>query len=96
MGLLGGQLGELGGRGLGEYVGGKYFGDAGKKIGGDLGSQAGKFLGSELIPFKKGGRVKKTGMAMLHKGEIVVPAKYAKDVSKSLKDKIKKNGGRNM
>lgn len=96
MGIFGGQLGGLGGGALGSFVGGKLFGNTGSKIGGDLGRTAGQIIGSDLIPFKKGGRVKKTSVALLHKGEIVVPAKYAKDVSKTLKDKIKKNGGHNM
>ena len=38
----------------------------------------------------------KTTPALLHKGEIVVPAKYAKHVGKDLKQKIKQNGGHNM
>jgi hypothetical protein len=27
-----------------------------------------------MLPFKKGGRVKKTGPALVHKGEFVLPA----------------------
>jgi len=95
MGLLGGSIGELAGGGLGEYVGKHYGGETGGRIGKEIGSAGGKFLGA-MLPFKKGGKVKKTGVAMLHKGEIVVPAKYAKDVSKTLKKKIKANGGQNM
>lgn len=88
MGLIGGQLGSI----LGGAVGQKYGGNTGQQVGKLLGGAAGAFL-----PFKKGGKVtKKTQKALLHKGEIVVPAKYAKDVSKSLKEKIKKNGGHNM
>jgi hypothetical protein len=95
MGLIGGTLGSIAGGGLGQAVGQKYGGKLGGEVGRDLGKVGGGFLGA-MLPFKNGGKVKKTGPAMLHKGEIVVPAKYAKDVSKSLKDKIKKNGGRNM
>lgn len=45
--------------------------------GGWLGEKAGRFLGErlgDLIPFKKGGPVKKTTRALLHKGEYVLPA----------------------
>ena len=92
MGLLGGSIGGIAGSGLGEYLGNRYGGETGGRIGKEIGSAGGAYLGS-LLPFKKGGKVKHTGAALLHKGEIVVPAKYAKDVSKSLKQKIKKNGG---
>lgn len=86
--LIGSKLGEIGGEFLGKKYGGTAGGQAGKLIGGLAGS---------FLPFARGGRVvKKTQKALLHKGEIVVPAKYAKDVSKTLKNKIKKNGGRNM
>lgn len=95
MGLIGGSLGSIAGAGLGQAIGQKYGGSLGGQVGRDLGRVGGGALGA-MLPFAKGGRVKKTGPALLHKGEIVVPAKYAKDVSKSLKDKIKKNGGRNM
>lgn len=93
MGLIGAKLGSIAGGGLGQAIGQKYGGSLGGKVGAELGSVAGGALGA-LAPFEKGGRVKKTGPALLHKGEIVVPAKYAKDVSKTLKDKIKKNGGK--
>jgi hypothetical protein len=43
--------------------------------------------------YQKGGTVKKTGMAKVHKGELVVPKNLVKYVSKTLKDKIKKGGG---
>ena len=93
MGLIGGQIGGYAGSGLGQFVGKKYGGSIGEEAGKNIGRVAGTALGS-LLPFQKGGKVKKTGPALLHKGEIVIPAKYAKEVSKSLKDKIKKNGGR--
>lgn len=91
--LIGGTLGSILGGGIGENLGQTYFGDVGGRTGRAAGEVAGGALGA-MLPFKKGGVVKKTGPALLHKGEIVVPAKYAKDVSKSLKDKIKKHGGR--
>ena len=93
--LIGGTIGGLVGGGIGESVGQTYFGDIGGRVGKDVGAVAGGALGA-MLPFKKGGKVARTGYAKLHKGEIVVPAKYAKDVSKSLKHKIKANGGRNM
>lgn len=96
MGLIGSSLGSIAGAGLGQAVGQKYGGSLGSQVGRDLGRVGGGALGA-LLPFKQGGRVvKKTQKALLHKGEIVVPAKYAKDVSKSLKAKIKANGGHNM
>jgi len=95
MGVIGTAIGTYGGAGLGEFIGKKYGGSIGQEAGKNIGRVAGGALGS-LLPFRAGGKVKKTGPALLHKGEIVVPAKYAKDVSKSLKNKIKKNGGRNM
>ena len=100
MGLLGSQIGGYGLSAAGEYAGraidkklggGNIAQEAGKNIGRVVGTAAGA-----LLPFRTGRKVKKTGPALLHKGEIVIPAKYAKDVSKSLKTKIKKNGGRNM
>ena len=74
---LGGQL--LGG-GIGQLVGGQK--------GRDVGASIGSTLGNALIPFKKGGMVKKTGPALLHKGELVVPKHLVKNVSKTVKKKI--------
>ena len=92
MGLLGSGVLSIASGATGQKLGQKYgLGSEGKAIGALLGGAAGT-----LLPFKNGGKVKRNGPAYLHKGEIVVPAKYAKDVSKSLKSKIKKNGGRNM
>lgn len=85
MGLIGKQIGKIAGGFLGKIAGNK-------KLGRKLGSMAGE----ELIPYKKGGMVKpkgkaKTQKALLHKGELVVPAHLVKDVSKTLKKKIKDN-----
>lgn len=95
--MIGGEIGRVlggeGGAALGGLVG---AGNLGRQIGSILGGAA----GSRFIPFKKGGMVKprrgKTVKAILHKGEMVVPAGLVKDVPKSLKSKIKKRGGRNM
>lgn len=87
MGLIGNLLGQAGGAILGGAVGGNTGRGAGQQVGGILGN---------LLPFEKGGMVRHTGAAKLHSGELVVPKKYVKDVPKSLKKKIKENGGRNM
>lgn len=75
MGVLGKALGGLIGKGLGTLAGnslGQYTG-----IGGDRGGAIGEEIGSnvlgDLIPFKKGGRVKKTGPILAHKGEFILP-----------------------
>lgn len=83
-----GVFGNLLGQGLGNLAGGLIgHGKEGQAIGGTLGG---------FLPFAKGGKVAKTGLIMAHKGELVVPSKMVKLVSKTVKDKIKKNGGRNM
>lgn len=65
--FIGKEIGGLAGKGLGKFTG---IGEkGGREIGGDI---AGGILGS-LIPFKKGGRVKKTGAILAHKGEFVLP-----------------------
>ena len=97
MGVIGETIGTYGGGSLGEMIGKKIGkSDAAASAGKKIGSVIGGVAGGALIPFRSGGRVKKTGPAYLHKGELIVPAKMVKDVSKSLKAKIKKNGGRNM
>ena len=37
--------------------------------------------------YKKGGTVKKTGIALVHKGELIIPASKAKSVKKLMKKK---------
>jgi uncharacterized protein YcfJ len=94
MGVLGMELGSAIGSGLGGYVGKKFLKN--EKAGERIGSVVGK-IGGSYLPFKNGGMVtRKTQHALLHQGELVVPKKYVKDVSKSLKKKIKKNGGVGM
>ena len=70
MGLFGAQLGGL--------VGGQLGGMAGAKLGNQqAGQQAGQMIGTAggaAIPyFAKGGRIQKTGLAYVHKGEYVLP-----------------------
>ena len=66
MGFFGSLGGQLLGSGLGQLVGGQK--------GRDVGQSIGKIAGEALIPFKKGGKVKRTGPALLHKNEFVLPA----------------------
>ena len=63
---LGGKIGKFAGRKLGKYTG--VNSDRGMKVGQDIGGA----LGS-LTPYKKGGPVRKTKPALLHKGEYVLP-----------------------
>ena len=81
-----GVFGQMIGGALGGAVGKKYGGKTGGKIGGSLGRAVGS-----LVPFKKGGMVKKTGAILAHKGELVVPKSMVKHVSKTLKAKIRAN-----
>ena|ERR1700679_606821 len=61
----------LGGRGGGMSDGGRGMG-GGVGFGGPIKADPGaRFVGS----FKKGGKVKATGLAKVHKGETVIPAK---------------------
>lgn len=93
MGKIGEALGRIAGRALGKYAGdrlGKYTGVHGAE-GANFGSRVGGSLGS-LLPFKKGGRVRKTGAILAHKGEFILP-KGIKPTKSQLK-RVKKRGGR--
>lgn len=86
MGLFGNLLGTIAG-GLGS----KFL-----PIKGVDGAQVGGTLGG-LLPFKTGGAVKRTGRAIVHKGEYVLPAnakptKAQKAVVAKNKAKGKKGG----
>lgn len=76
MGVVGNLLGNLLGGAVGSLAGDVFGGVTG--IGGKEGGQIGKDIGGQLlgslIPFRKGGRVKRTTPALLHKGEYVLPA----------------------
>ena len=62
MGLFGGKLGKIAGGIIGKAVGNE-------KLGQQLGGIAG-----EMAPgYKTGGQVKRTGKALVHKGEYVLP-----------------------
>ena len=97
MGFLGQELGAEIGSGSGSFVGNRF---KHKKEGERIGRVVGKIAGSYL-PFENGGIVKppkghKKQIIVAHKGELIVPKNMVKHVSKSLKNKIKRNGGRNM
>jgi hypothetical protein len=74
---IGGKVGRAAGKKLGKYTGVNE--ERGEKVGQDIGTS----LGS-LTPYRKGGPVKKTGPALLHKGEYVLP----KGVKPTLKQKL--------
>lgn len=75
---LGGRAGSYIGKNVGAYASQKMgLGrKIGRRVGYALGKQAGA-KGASMIPiigsFKKGGKVKKTGAYLLHKGELVIP-----------------------
>jgi hypothetical protein len=74
MGVIGKWLGEKAGGFIGRKAGeklGKYTGTHGDK-GHEVGSNIGGILGG-LLPFKKGGRIKKNGKIYAHKGEFILP-----------------------
>lgn len=74
MGLLGGVIGgEVGGL-AGEALGGLIGGKRGAKMGANIGRVGGGLAGKAFPMFKKGGKVAKTGLAYVHKGEFVLPA----------------------
>lgn len=74
MGGLGAIFGRGAGKALGSGLGKLIGGKAGKKLGGALGAEAGTLAGATLTPYKLGGKVPKTGAALLHKNEFVLPA----------------------
>jgi hypothetical protein len=76
-----GLFGNILGRALGS------IGSALLPIKGIDGGEVGGALGS-LAPFKTGGRVPRTGRALIHKGEYILPAGIAP--TKSQKDRVAK------
>ena len=75
MGAIGRKLGAALGRSFGNFAGqklGKYTGIGADK-GGTIGEDIGGDILEKLIPFKKGGKVKRTGPIYAHKGEFVLP-----------------------
>jgi hypothetical protein len=96
MGVIGGKIGRFLGhhaesavsnlynknRGKVHHVGQKIIEGAANRLKG-FGSTVGEHLGG-LLPFKKGGRVKKTGPIYAHKGEFILP-KGVKPTMKQMK-----------
>ena len=96
MGVLGQRLGRLAGKFLGGQAG-KFFdfdkqGQKAIDTGADIGQKLGHRLGG-LLPFKKGGRVKKTGPALVHKGEFILPKGVPPTKSQIIKVRGKKGLG---
>lgn len=93
MGKLGRKIFSALGQGIGNFAGkelGKFTGigaSEGAKLGADIGGDFG-----DLLPFKKGGRVKRNMKALLHKGEFVLP-KGVKPTKAQIKA-VRKKGGR--
>lgn len=92
MGVLGRKLGSALGRSIGNFAGSKLgqFTGINDKEGGQIGGDIGGDILDMLIPFKKGGRVKRTGPILAHKGEYVLP-KGVKPTKKQLKAVTKKH-----
>ena len=80
MGFIASQIGGIGGQALGQKYGGN--------VGGEIGKIAGTALGMAFPYFKKGGKVKKTGLAMVHKNEYVLPSSVKP--TKAQKDAVAK------
>jgi hypothetical protein len=57
----------------------------------DLGMGKPKKKKTDIPQFKHGGKVKKTGPAVLHKGEYVAPAKHRSKKKSSRKKTVSKN-----
>jgi hypothetical protein len=88
MGVFVRYAGHAGGA-VGGYAGGKIGGKIGGSYGAALGTKAGHYLGKKaakagaraakagvqkvIASLKKGGRIRKTGLYRLHKGERVIP-----------------------
>ena len=88
MGVIGAAIGSEGGSALGGLIGKKIGGRGGAAAGRNIGRAVGGFAGGAFPMFKKGGKVKKTGLAVLHKNEYVLPAGVAP--TKAQKAKVAK------
>jgi len=94
MGLIGEQALELGGDWLGKQAAKKFGLNEG--LASQLGRTAGKIAGG-FVPFRRGGLVKKkTQKALLHKGEMVIPASLVSKIPQSIKKEMKKKGALNL
>ena len=77
MGLIGGAIGGEAGGLAGQALGGIFGGKSGARAGGNIGRVAGGVMGKMFPVFKTGGKVGKTGLALIHRGEYVLPAGVA-------------------
>ena len=91
---IGSKLGSMTGGWLGDKIGG-LFGEKGRQFGRDAGTEIGDIAGhiAGARYFKKGGPVKKTGKAILHKGEFVLPKGIKPTKSQIIKVRGKKGLG---
>ena len=64
-----------------EHIGNRLVG---KEILGALKGRAVGFIKGGMPSYAKGGKVRRTGVAKVHKGELVIPAKQAKALKKLL------------
>lgn len=62
---------------------GSGLADAGRKMLSDSASDSARSIGA--VSYKKGGRVKRTGLARLHRGEYVVPRGKVKRMKKAMR-----------
>lgn len=88
MGVLGGAVGSEAGSFLGSRLGKAIGGRAGKQAGANIGRVAGGLVGGSVPFFRNGGKVNKTGLAIVHKGEYVLPKGVAP--TKAQKAKVAK------
>jgi hypothetical protein len=91
MGKTGRLLGDALGQALGYYAGSKLgkFTGIGADEGGKRGAEIAGTALEHLIPFKKGGRVRKTGPALVHKGEFILPKGVAPTTQQKRKVAVK-------
>jgi hypothetical protein len=93
MGPISGAVGSELGSGIAGLIGRRVAGRKGGEIASRIGRVAGGVVGGALPMFKKGGKVNKTGLAVVHKGEYVLPAGVKP--TKAQKAKVaKKKAGR--
>lgn len=93
MGAIGKKIGGFLGRTVGRFAGkklGKYTG-VHEDRGGQAGETVGETLG-DLVPFKKGGKIRRNGAIYAHKGEFVLPP-GVKPTTHQLRI-VKKRGGK--
>lgn len=88
MGVIGAAVGQEVGSNIAGLIGKRIAGRKGGEAASRIGRVAGGVLGGAFPMFKKGGKVNKTGLALVHKGEYVLPAGVAP--TKAQKAKVAK------